>query len=190
MDVQGVERIANLVRHAGGEQGQRLNALALDRLVCALPGFGRVVQDQRQAAAAGCVAIQRRGIKIQETGPRILDFELVPCHPRPARLIGPGQRGPIQLRQEPRDRLPFRRRMLQAQQTRDGLVEIDNAPRFIDDQHAVLDRVEQRLEQRALASQPLDHSLKALRVEAPKAAEDFVEKTGFGRRQWKLEIRN
>src|SRR6185503_3326064 len=121
------------------------------------------------------------GVEMQEPRPGIMDFEFVPQDSCPARRIRAGQRGPIQLRQEPRDRLPFRRRMVQAQQARDGLIEVKDTPRFINDQYAVLDCVEQRFEQRTLARQPLYDSLEALGVEPPKAAEDFVKETGFGR---------
>ena len=44
MNVQGVERIADFVRHAGGQQGQRLDAFALDGFEGLLPRFGRVVK--------------------------------------------------------------------------------------------------------------------------------------------------
>ena len=71
---------------------------------------------------------------------------------------------------------------LQAEQPGHGLVEIKNAPGFIHHQHAVFDGVEQRFEKAALARQPLHDGLQAFRVEPPDAAENLVEKTGFGRR--------
>ena len=49
MDVQRIERIADLMRHARREQCQRLHAFALDGVKCLLPRLGRIVQDQRHA---------------------------------------------------------------------------------------------------------------------------------------------
>ena len=48
MDVQGIERISNLVRHTGCEQCQGLNAFALDSRKCLFPRFSRIVQNQRE----------------------------------------------------------------------------------------------------------------------------------------------
>ena len=39
MDVERVQRIADLMRHARGEQSQRLEALRLDRLLRSSGGF-------------------------------------------------------------------------------------------------------------------------------------------------------
>src|SRR5258706_6866387 len=90
---------------------------------------------------------------------------------------------PIQFRQKADHRLAFHAR-LQADQARDGLIEVNDAPPLIRHQHAVLDRVEQRLQQTALACEPLDDRLQPFRVQPPDAAKDFVEKTGFGCSHW------
>ena len=45
MDVERIERIADLVRNTRGEQGQRLDAFALDGFVSFLARFGYVVQN-------------------------------------------------------------------------------------------------------------------------------------------------
>jgi hypothetical protein len=52
MNVQRVERIADFMRDAGGEQRQRLDAFAFDGLEGFLPRLGRVVQNQRHAGTA------------------------------------------------------------------------------------------------------------------------------------------
>ena len=69
-------------------------------------------------------------------------------------------------------------------QPRDGLVEINHAPVFVHDQHAVLNRVEQRFKKTAFAREPLDDRLQTFRVQPPNAAKHFVEKTGFGCSHW------
>ena len=70
MDVQGVQRIPNLVRHTGGQKGERLDAFALDGFVRFLPRLRGVVQDQRHAAAARRLAIQRRRVEPEKTRAR------------------------------------------------------------------------------------------------------------------------
>ena len=52
MDVQRVERIADFVRDAGGEQRERLHAFALDGFKGLLPRLGRVMQNERDAGTA------------------------------------------------------------------------------------------------------------------------------------------
>ncbi len=93
--------------------------------------------------------------------------------------IGARNLFPVHLRQNFRD-VPFIVARLQSDEPRDGLVEINHAPVFVHDQHAVLDRVEQRFEKAAFACKPLDDRLQTLRVQPSDAAKHFVEKTGFG----------
>ena len=77
--------------------------------------------------------------------------------------------------------LSFRNALLHPQQPGDRLVEVKHAARFIRHQHAVLNGVKQRLKERTLAREPLNHRLQSLLVEPPDAPENLVEKTGFGR---------
>ena len=78
MNVQRVERIADFVRDAGGEQRERLHALAFDGLKGFLPRLGRVVQNQRHAGTAGGLAVERRGVEPEKTRARIMHFKFVP----------------------------------------------------------------------------------------------------------------
>ncbi len=84
MNVQGVERVADLVRHAGRQERQGMKPLALDGLKGLLPRFGGVVQNQRHARTAARLSVQRRGVKAQEPRARIRDFKLVTRDARPA----------------------------------------------------------------------------------------------------------
>ena len=100
MNVEGVERIADFVGHAGGQQGEGMNALAFDGFKRLLARLGVVVQNQRHAGTAARFAVQRRGVKAQELRARIADFKLVAGDARPA-FGGLGRDAfPIQLRQE------------------------------------------------------------------------------------------
>ena len=87
MNVQRVERIADFVRHAGGQQSQRLDALAFNGLKGFLPRLGRIMQNQRHAGTAGGFAIQRRGVEPQKARTRIIHFKFVP-RDAPAALRG------------------------------------------------------------------------------------------------------
>ena len=71
MNVQRVERIADFMGDARRQQRQRLDAFVLDGFNGLLPGFRRVVQNQRQAGTARRFAVQRRGVKPQKTRTRI-----------------------------------------------------------------------------------------------------------------------
>ena len=54
MDVQRVEWIANLVRHAGGEQRERAQLLGLNGLLGRAPALSDVAQNYGVADLIGC----------------------------------------------------------------------------------------------------------------------------------------
>ena len=64
MDVEGIERVADLVRYAGGEQGERIQSLALDRFLRCAPALGDVAQDDGVADLLAVAAVVGRGIFI------------------------------------------------------------------------------------------------------------------------------
>ena len=100
MNVQRVERIADFMRDAGGEQRQRLHAFAFDGLEGLLPRLGGVVQNQRHAGAAGRLAIQRRGVEPEKARARIMHFEFVPDDALAAGGVELRNFPPIQFRQK------------------------------------------------------------------------------------------
>ena len=178
MDVQRVERIADLMRNARGEQGERLHALAFDGFKRFLPRFGRVMQNQRHAGTALCLAIERRGVEAEKAFARIKNFKLMPRDVRAAGAIRAGNLLPVHLRQKLGDVQIFLARP-QADELRDGLVEINHASIFIYDQHAIFDGVEERFEKTPFAREALDNSLQPFRIQPTDSAKDFVKKTGF-----------
>ena len=52
MNVQCVQRVADLMGHTGGEQGERFNAFALDDLKGFLLLLGGIIDNNRQSAGA------------------------------------------------------------------------------------------------------------------------------------------
>src|SRR5713226_3310514 len=59
MAVQRIKRVANLVRHAGGEQGERVYALGLERLLRRAPALGDVAQNHRVTNLLACSRARR-----------------------------------------------------------------------------------------------------------------------------------
>ena len=177
MNVQGVEGIADFVGHAGGQQGQGMNALALDGFKGLLARLGRVVQDQCHPGTAPRFDIQRRGVKAQKARARISDLKLVPDDARPAFDRARQDAVPIQFRQEVGDGPAFHLVRRPIEQMRDGVVEIDDPALFIEHQHTVLDGIEQRFQEIALARQPLHDGLQPFGIQPPDAAQHLVQKT-------------
>ena len=180
MNMQRVERIADFMRDAGGEQRERLYALAFNGLECFLPRFGGVVQNKGNPGTAGGFAIERRGIEPEKTRTGIVDFKSYrvtrapPGHRRRARNFS----SPPPAKISEGLTLDIR---LQTDEPGDGLIEIDDPPLFIRHQHPVLDGVKQGFEKAAFAGQPLDHGLQTFCVQPADAAKHFIKKTGFGR---------
>ena len=105
VNVQRVERIADLVRDTRGEQRQRLDAFALDDLDGLLLLLGGVVDDHRQPTRS--LAHQRRSIYAQVAPDGITRLQLMARH---RHTVGGGRRAniwPINLGQKIRHRPPF-----------------------------------------------------------------------------------
>ena len=100
MNVQRVERIADFVRDARGQQRERLHAFAFDGLEGFLPRLGRVVQNQRHAGTAGRLAVERRGVEPQKARARIMNFKFMPRDARAACTVEARNFLPVQLRQK------------------------------------------------------------------------------------------
>ena len=78
VDVERVERIADLMGHAGGEQGERVEALGLQRFLRLRAGAGEVAHQHHVAERfAGVLAVvDRREIEIQEAVLRIEHLQI------------------------------------------------------------------------------------------------------------------
>ena len=94
VDVQGVDGVADLMGDARRQQGQRLDALAFDRLDRLLTRLGGVVENERDARGAAGDAVERGGVEPEEALARIVDLELVPHDARAAGVVEPGESCP------------------------------------------------------------------------------------------------
>ena len=150
------------------------------------------MEDEGDARAAAGFAVDGRGVEPQKPRARVMDLELVAHDALSAGVIEPDNLLPLDVRDEVGDRLALDIG-LEAKKPRDGLVEVENMPGFIDDQHAVLDGVEEGFEKTALSRQALDDRLQSFGVDAPDAPENLVEETGFaghvGKRLQAYEVR-
>ncbi len=180
MNVQGVERVADFVGHAGRQQRQGMNALALDGFKRLLPRLGGVVQNQGHAGAALGVAVQRRGVKPQEARARIGHLKLVAVDPLPPSAVE-GRGGSSQSNSGKKRVIGWPSTVSAApiQQARDRLVEINDAAMLIDHQHPVLDGIEERLQKIAFPRQPLHDGLQPFGIEPADAAQHLVQKIGL-----------
>ncbi len=181
MDVQRVERVADLVRDAGRQKGQGMKPFAFDGLEGLLPRFGGVVQNQGHARTAPGLPVQGRGVKAQEAGTRIRNLKLIMRGPLDARRAGRAHALPIQFGQEIGDGTPFDLFGRPIEQADHRLVKIDNPPGLIGHHHAVLDGIEESLQELALPRQALDDRLHTLGIQASDPAQDTIKKAGFNR---------
>ena len=56
--MKSIERIADFVSHAAGQESECVETLALDGFAGLLTDFGAVMQDECEAGAAGGLAIE------------------------------------------------------------------------------------------------------------------------------------
>src|SRR5262245_30906199 len=103
-----------------------------------------------------------------------MDFELVTDDAGGLWGIEAREFSPIESGKIGADRFAFGGIGLQANQSGDGVVEIEDAAFFVDDEKTVLDGVEESLEKSAFAGEALDDGLEAFGVEAPDTAKDLV----------------
>src|SRR5882724_8268517 len=178
MDMQGVQRVADLMGHTRRKQSERLHALALDSLECLLPCLGGIMNDQRHAAAPSGFTIQWRSIQPQETRARIMHFEFMPHHAFASGAIKLFDFFPLESRDEIGDR-PTLRTGLKTKKSSDRLIEVENMPAFIDNQNTVFNRVEKRFEKTALTRQSLNDGLQPFGIEPPDSVEHLIKKAGL-----------
>src|SRR5437879_4578097 len=138
------------------------------------------MQDQRHPGTSGGLPVERRSVESEEPRTGIVHFEFMANDSLAAGLVNLRDLAPLELRDEIRNGLTLHIG-LKPQKTSHRLVEVDDAPFLVHDEHAVFNRVKKSLQERALPGQALDHRLQALRVETGKPDEDLVEKAGFRR---------
>ena len=147
VDIQRVQRVADLVRHTRRQQHQRVQPLRLQRLRHVLALAGYIAQNNDGTWLLRPHHGQRHHIERHETALRIDDLDLAPDEPRPLLLIEPHHARPIQPTQITPDRLPGNLFAFQPEQLRRRVIRIGNAPFAIKHDDAFLNRMKNRFEQ-------------------------------------------
>src|SRR5204862_5506752 len=104
---------------------------ALNRFKGLLPSLGCIIEDQRNARAAGRASVQGCRIQSQKTWAREINLKLMASHPLASCEVESGDAFPIQFGNEVGNRLAFDVR-LHAEQSRHCLVEIENTTVLVD----------------------------------------------------------
>ena len=136
------------------------------------------MEDERDPGASGFLALERRGVEPQKSRTGIMDLEFMAHHTLAAIGVEPRDLLPFQVREQIGNRSAFGIG-LQAEEAGDRLVKIENVPGFVDNQHPVLDGVEEGFEETALARQALNDLRQPVLVEERDPSDDLVEETGF-----------
>ncbi len=123
MDVERVERIAQLMRDAGGEQRDGVELLRFDRFAGLRAARGQVVENNGEAHQRGVLVLQRHEIKIQVALLGIEDLQVAIHHA----ALGQDRR-PVEFLEMLRDRRAHRLGRIDAEQRGDGMIEIENPP--------------------------------------------------------------
>ena len=199
MNGEGIERIAELVRHPGGQQQDRrglfvlnqpLRGLLLPRDIGKndgeparlLPGFVHEFLHARIAVEVGLdVGLGGGALDVEPDNPRlrIRQFDLArnDRRRRPARQQRSERQ--VQSRHQPPERRARQLLLPKPDQLRGGGVGVLNRAVDADDQNALVNGVEDRLEQPAFPRQALDQVRKVDRVQRVEPPEHAIEGAVF-----------
>ena len=154
MDVERVERIAQLVRDAGGQQRDGVDFLRLDRFAGLRAARGQVVEDEGEAHQRRVLVLQRDEIKIQVARLRIEDLQVAADHAALGENFGP-----VEFLEMLRHGGAHRLGRIDPEQPGDGVVEVADFSLRIDHHDPFLQGVEDRLEKALFLVEPLQISL-------------------------------
>ena len=177
MDVQRVQRVADLVGDTGGEQRDRGKFFRFDGALGASARLRHVAQDDRHACHDGVFLVGNgHDVETEEPLLRIEHFQFVRVHLAPFVLVRRPDFLPIEVAQITRQRLADGAFGINAEElTRRG-IQIGDAPFGIGHNHAFLNRVEERFQKALLAGELEDHALQALGINPLDPTDQFIEK--------------
>ena len=181
VDGERVEWVAQFVRHPGGEQEDRRGLLILDQPLGRLLLPGDVGEDDGEPARllADALGLERHHVEPDGARLRIAQLDLA-RHDRHGNVVG--QRGFerwVQPGHEPPERGAGQLALAQTDEAGGRLVGVLDRPVGADDEDALVDGVEDRLEQAALAGEALHEIGEVDRVQRVEPSEHAVEGTMF-----------
>ncbi len=182
MNVERVERIAELVRDARGQQRHGIELLRLDRLARLVAPRGQVVENDGEAHERRVLVLQRDEIEIEIARLRVKHLEVAIDH---AALGQDG--GPVKFLQVLRNRRAHGLGRVDAEQRGDGVVEVEDAAVRIDHDDAFLERIEDRLKKALFVVEPLQVSLQVARSYPVDPVKELIQERVFHREREILE---
>ena len=182
VDAQRVEQVADLVRDAGGEQPHGLHPLGLDErgLVLAL---ARDVAEDGDDARSGALGplLHRHGVHLEDAPLRAGHLDLARGELRPFALLAPRQALPVHVGHVARHGASPHAGDLEAEQRLRGVVRVEEPTVRGHDHDALLDRLEDRLQQAALAHEVQELRLEVFGIQTIHPGNQLVEKSTLRR---------
>ena len=162
---------------AGGEQGERVEAFALEGFL-GLAAAGGQVPHQHHVAGVRLgrlvVAADRGEVEVEEPALRVEDLE-VAGH----RLARAGERVPLEAAHQGGQRLAGGALAVDAEPVGRGAVEEGDVAFRIEHDHALAERLEHPFEESAFTDEPGDEPLHFPGLDPVEAGDHFFEETGI-----------
>lgn len=183
MNVEGIERVAQLVGHARRQKQDGGGSLVLDAPL-GPPLVVGYIRENRRKAAAGDAALAAEGNHVEPDGARlgIGELEFPGDHGQCGLGVIAVQRGPKRRPEagdEAPEHLPRQRIVAEPDQAVRGGIGIVDRPLGIDDEDPLLEDIENLLEQPARPGQPLNQVRQVHGVQGIEPSQDAVQRGVF-----------
>ena len=175
MDPEGVERIANLVRDAGGEEGEGVEFFGLEIFFGGAARFGEVAHEHDGAEmAGGAFDIFDDGgkIEVEEAVLGVEDFEVAGDG---GGVVASGEGVPVQSPHELGERLTGSGLGIETKEAGGGGVEEGDLAVGGENEDAFAEGFEDGLEEAFVAEEAIDEGLDLLGGQAVEAGKKFVD---------------
>ena len=176
VDVERVERVADFVGDPGGEQRERVEALGFQRFLRLRAGAGEVADEHHVAERLVVVlrAINRREVEIQVAVLRIENLQVAADG-----AAGFAQNRPVQPADLGGNELAGRPLRIEPEKLACRVVEEADHAFRIEDDHALVERLEDFFQESLLADQAGDNLLDVAGDDAIQTGDQLFEKAGF-----------
>ena len=180
VDGEGVEGVADFVGHAGGEELQGGDPLALQRFLRGPVALGEVPHDKSvtgMLAVSGLVIVlgqERNDIKIEDAMGGVEDFDVAGNH-----FAALGEFFPAESADVFGQGASKRGGGIEAEEEPGGIIHVDDRAGGVGDDDAFADGVENGLEEAFVAGQFDEEGFDVFRLNPAEAGEKFVEEGAF-----------
>ena len=180
MDGQRIERVADLVGHAGGEELQGGDAFAFERFLRLAVTLGEIAHDQRVTgvlAVSGFVVVlgeEGNDVEIEDAVGGMENLDIAGDD-----VAALGQFFPAQAADVFGERSSEGGGGIESEEHAGGIVHVDDRSGGVGDDDTFADGVEDGLEEALVTGQFDKEGFDFLRLDAAEAGEDFVEEGAF-----------